>query len=257
MKEILFICSFISLTITSFSQKEEIFKGIELYNRRAESTKDLIASPETINGAIKHFKNALKSRSTEEEAAVFLMKCYYFKGSFVEIEKNKRLEAYYKSKILGETMILKYPGSAAIYFWHLVNLAKWGETSGIMKSAREGLADKLKSLSEKVIELDPNYRKGGGYGMLGIIHYKTPYIPFILSWPDNDDAIENLEKCLQINSEDLMAGLYYAQVLHDEGEEERAITVLKKIISSTPREDNSLEDSKDIADAKVLLAEYE
>ena len=93
--------------------------------------------------------------------------------------------------------------------------------------------------------------------MLGIIHYKTPYIPFLLSWPDNDDAIKNLEKCLKINSEDLMASLYYAQVLHDEGQEERAITILKKIIASTPREDNSLEDSKDIADAKLFLAEYE
>lgn len=257
MKNILFICLFISLTITSFSQNEEILKGIEHYNRRAESTKNLIAAPEAISTAIIHFNNALESRSTEEEAAVFLMKCYYFKGTFVEIEKNKRIEVYYKSKKLGENMILKFPGSVAIHFWHLANLAKWGETSGIMKSAKEGVADELKALSEKVIELDPNYRKGGGYGMLGIIHYKTPYIPFILSWPDNDDAIENLEKCLKINSEDLMAGLYYAQVLHDEGQEERAITVLKNIISSTPREDNSLEDSKDIADAKLFLAEYE
>lgn len=257
MKNLIFIYTFLVLAVTALSQQEEIVKGTAFYAKRAEGTNSLIAKPGNINSAIKHFNNALSSSSTEEEAATLLMKCYYFKGTFVETEKNIRLSVYNKSKELGEKMVEKYPKSAAIHFWHLTNLAKWGETSGIMKSAREGLADKLKELSEKVIAIDPQYRKGSGYGMLGIIHYKTPYIPFILSWPDNDDSIENLEKCLEINSNDLMANLYYAQVLHEEGEEKRAIIVLKKIISSTPREDNSLEDSKDIADAKVLLAEYE
>jgi len=257
MKSFIFICTFFTIAISSFSQQEEIDKGVAFYINRSKETSALIADPVMINKAIKHFQIALNNESTEEDAAIWIMKCYYFKGTFAETETNDRLAVYYKSREIGERMIVRYPKSAAIHFWHLSNLAKWGETSGIMKSAKEGLADILKELSEKVIELDPTYRNGGGYGMLGIIHYKTPYIPFLLSWPDNEKSIENLEKCLEMNSNELMANLYYAQVLNEVGEKERAINVLKKIIASKPSEDNFLEDSRDIADAKVFLAEYE
>ena len=70
----------------------------------------------------------------------------------------------------------------------------------------------------------------------------------------NVSVLKNIN--LKINSGDLMASLYYAQVLYDEGEEERAVEVLEKIVSSKPNEENFLEDSQDIKDAKDLLEKY-
>ena len=183
------------------------------------------------------------------------MKCYYFKGTFVETDNAKRLAVYELSRILGEKMTAKYP-TAPILYWYMSNLAKWGEASGIMKAAKEGLADQLKELCEKVIALNPKYRNGAGYRMLGIIHYKTPYIPLLLSWPSNEEAIANLEKCLAMDPNDLMANLYLGQVLYDEGNEDRAIEVLQKTANSKPGAIEFLEDSKDIKGAKELLVKY-
>ena len=44
--------------------------------------------------------------------------------------------------------------------------------------------------SKKIIEIDPYYENGAGYFLLGAVHYKAPYIPFILSWPNNNDALK-------------------------------------------------------------------
>ena len=56
----------------------------------------------------------------------------------------------------------------------------------------------MKTHSEKIIELDPDYKDGGGYFMLGVVHLRTPYVPFFLSWPDKDEAerlLKIAEKC--------------------------------------------------------------
>ena len=104
-----------------------------------------------------------------------------------------------KGKALGEKYIQKYPNSVQFRYWYLVNLGSWAQVYGILTAAREGVADQMKTHSEKIIALDPNYQDGGGYFMLGAVHYKSPYIPFLLSWPDNDDAInyDNLKLKLQ------------------------------------------------------------
>ena len=59
------------------------------------------------------------------------------------------------------------------------------------------MADQMKLHAEKIIEMDSSYRNGGGYYLLGAVHYKSPYIPFLLSWPDNDDAIKFLSLAVE------------------------------------------------------------
>ncbi|MFH1321141.1 MAG: tetratricopeptide repeat protein [Bacteroidota bacterium] len=245
------------LTFTaSFAQDNSALENGKMwYEKRAEEASGVIAKSETIDKAIGFFEKALDSEDTEE-AAVYLMKCYYFKGTFVETEKDKRKEVYEMSRTLGEKMTTKYPKSPAIKYWHLANTAKWGETIGIMKAAKEGLADILKTMCEELIALDPNFRNGGGYRMLGIINFKTPYIPMILSWPSDEEAIKNLEKSLEITPGNILGNLYLAQVLYDEGETERAIEILEKLAKRKPSQNDFLEDKKDIAEAIELLNKY-
>ena len=243
--------------LSSFAQQSEMDLGTNHYLKRSEgASEDLVALPENINKAITHFSNALSDSTTEAEAVHQLLKCYYFKGNCVETEKDKKLVVYNESVKLGEDMVAKYPNSVHIRYWLLVNKAKWGETSGIMKAARSGLADKLKTLCEEVIEMDPNYLDGAAYMMLGIVHYKTPYIPFILSWPDDDDAIEYLEKAVELQPGHLMSNLYLGQVLYDEGFKDRGLEILEAVSASKPGEEYPLEDEKDIRFSRVMLAKY-
>jgi len=186
-----------------------------------------------------------------------LMKCYYYKGTFVETEKDKRLAVYNSSKALGEKMMAAYPKSAAVVYWHATNMGKWGETSGIMKAAKEGLADLMKEWCEKIIELDPKYKKGAGYRLFGIVHFKTPYIPFVLSWPDNDEALKYLKKALEQNPKDFISNVYYAQALKKDGDKTLAIALLKIVVTWKPNPKTLLEDKKELKEAKRLLEDYE
>ena len=245
-----------SLTLGALAQENPITKGLTYYKKRAEGATGLHVKPDNINQAIAYFKIALEQSETEERAVALLIRSYDFKGTFVETDKKKKKEVYNLGKELGLQMMEKYPKSATIHYWHVSNLAKLGETEGIMKGAREGLADRLKELAETVISLNPEYRNGAGYRTLGIVHFRAPYIPFILPWPDNDDAIDNLQKCLALNPDDLLANLYLGQVYYDEGDEDKAIEIMEKVAMTEPSKANFLEDSKDIKEAKELLVKY-
>ncbi|GIS73564.1 MAG: hypothetical protein CM1200mP10_31410 [Candidatus Neomarinimicrobiota bacterium] len=65
--------------------------------------------------------------------------------------------------------------------------------------------------------------------MLGAVHFKSPYIPFFLSWPDNDKAITFLTKALTIGEETPNQKVYLAQALYRDGQKNRAIDILKKL----------------------------
>ena len=242
-------------SVTAFSQSD-FETGVAAFNKRAEGATGLIAPATNINNAIPSLKKALSDAAVEEKATVYLMRSYYFKGTFVETEKEARKAVYDLSKELGEKQVVKFPKSASVHYWYLANMAKWGETSGIMKAAKEGLADLLFTLCNKVIELDPAYGFGAGYRMLGVIHFKTPYIPFLISWPDNDDAIINLEKSLKYKSDHLMGQLYLAQVYHDKGRKEEAIKMWEKVAAGKASPEYLLEERKDIKEAKQFLAKH-
>jgi len=256
MKTLLTIFTALAIALPTLAQKDELEKGLEFYNKRAEGATELIAKAANIDKAIGHFKTATGNKDTKLNASIMLMQCYYYKGTFVETDKEKRLAVYNLSKSLGEQTMAAYPKSAAAVYWHAANMGKWGETSGIMKAAKEGLADSMKEWCEKVIELDPNYKDGGGYRMLGIVHFKTPYIPFMLSWPDDEEAQKHLEKALTYNAKDFIGNVYYAQVLKENKEKEKAIAILEKMVTWTPDPQQLLEDRKELKEAKRLLAEY-
>ena len=105
--------------------------------------------------------------------------------------------------------------------------------------------------------MDPTYEHGGGYFILGVVHYKSPYIPFILSWPDNDDAVKWLEKSVATGKAKPVQVVYLAQALYKAGEKERAISLLDKITKMTPSKDDPLGDWEQVKKARTLLREYE
>ena len=158
-----------------------------------------------------------------------------------------------KGKILGEKYISKYPESVALRYWYLVNLGSWAKIYGIITAAREGVADIMKTHSEKIIELDPTYADGGGYFMLGAVHYKSPYIPFLLPWPNNDDAIKNLQFALQIGSKKLNQKNYLAQALIKDGQEKKARILLIEVANTSPNPKSLVEDQFEINKANNLL----
>ncbi|MEE2876664.1 MAG: tetratricopeptide repeat protein [Candidatus Neomarinimicrobiota bacterium] len=242
-------------SLTSLSAQSELGKGMEWYNRRAEGSVGSTAKADPIDRAIEHFEKAL-SGNDGSEAALMLIKALYFKGEYTTSDEDEKKEIFDRGKRFAERYVARYPDSAPFRYWFLVNLGSWSKAYGIIAAAREGVADLMKEHSEKIIELDPDYENGGGYFMLGAVHYSSPYIPFLLSWPDNDEAIVWLRKAVETGKPRLIQMVYLAQSLHKDGQKEEAITLLKKVVSTDPADENLVEHHDNIREAQELLRDY-
>ena len=236
------------------AEKRPFEKGVNFYNSRSEGAVGYNVRPINIENAIKQFKKV--SQDLELEAGVYLMRCYYFKGKFLVKTDDEKKEIFSKGKKIGEKLIKLFPNSAAVRYWYLVNLGSWAEVYGTMAAAKEGVAGLMRDHSKKIIEIDPSYSNGGGYFMLGAVHFKSPYIPFILSWPSNDLAIKNLEKAYGIGDSTPSQTVYLAQALYKDGQEEQAKSYLIELLKKPFSQSEKVEDFDQHQIAKSLLKEW-
>lgn len=238
-----------------FSQSN-LEKGLVAYNRRAEGSIEDQANPKQINEAIEYFEAAIGDKDSEIESLIGLLKSYYFKGKFIARTENHQKIVFDKAKKLTLTYIEKYPNRADIRYWYLTNLGSWAEVYGILTAAKEGVADQMREHALKIIELDHEYEDGGGYLSLGAVHYKSPYIPFFLSWPDNDVAIKWLKKANETGEAKPVQKVYLAKALYKNKEKSSAIFLLEDVTNMTPTKVESLADWEQIKKARILLKEY-
>ena len=230
-------------------------KGVAFYDARSKGAVGYNVKPLHIENAIKQFKKAYSE--LELDAGVYLMKSYYFKGKFIAKTDDEKKKVFSKGKNLGERLINSYLKSAAVRYWYLVNLGSWAEVYGAIAAAKEGVAGMMRDHAEKIIEIDPNYSNGGGYFMLGAVHFKSPYIPFILSWPDNDLAIKNLEKAYGIGDPTPSQTVYLAQALYKDGRKEKAEFYLRELLKKPFSQSEKVEDFNQHQIAKSLLEDWE
>ena len=246
---------FTTLLCTLVSAQSNLDKGNEWYNRRAEGASGFRASSAPIDSAISYFERSMDGED-EIEAALMLVKAFYFKGEYTTNDKEEKKTIFDRGKRFAENYIDRYPDSASFRYWYLVNLGSWSKAYGILTAAREGVADLMKEHSERIIALDPGYENGGGYFMLGAVHYESPYIPFLLSWPDNDDAVVWLRKAVDTGGARLVQMVYLAKALYKDGQKSEAISLLKKVANFEPSPYALVEERDDIREARELLGEY-
>ena len=141
--------------------------------------------------------------------------------------------------------------------WYIANFSKYGESLGVVSSAKNGLADKVKLYTDKLIILNPKFNDGAGYKILGVINYKVPHIPLVLTWPSKIKAEEYLKKALAVNPKSISNLYYYAEFLSEVKRKEEAKIILKKVLETSPRKTNLIEDMYDISQAKKLLEKLE
>ena len=84
--------------------------------------------------------------------------------------------------------------------------------------------------STRIIKLDPVYANGGGYFLLGAVHFKAPRIPFILSWPDNNEAVKYLTLACERGTPTTPQIVYLARSLYKKGEKNKAKELLNKLL---------------------------
>ena len=238
----------------SFSSGALIYeKGVRYYNSRSEGADGIKALAANIDSAIISFTMLKNDKAYELNACIYLLKSYYFKGKYVVEDKRNKKNLFNKGKELGEKLIHTFPNSPGAHYWYLVNLGSWGEEYGIIAAAKEGAADLMRKYSKKVIELDNNYADGGGYFLLGAVHYKAPYIPFLLSWPNNRDAIKYLDLATKTGGKTASQVLYLSEALYREGDKTNAKKLLNGLLKQDLSTSRVVEDLEQHQIAKGLL----
>ncbi|MDB2351017.1 hypothetical protein N9W06_01885 [Candidatus Marinimicrobia bacterium] len=246
----------ISLLLAFSFGQSDFQKGVTHYNKRHEGCIEDRAKPMQIERAITYFENVLSNETNKKEAALYLLKSYYFKGKFAEEDKDLKKKILKKGKDFGLGLIEEFPNSVECRYWYLVNLGSWAEEYGIFAAAKEGVADQMKYHSGKIISLNPEYENGAGYFLLGAVHYKAPYIPFILSWPNNKEAIKYLRLAYDTGDVEIAQMVYLSQALHKGKRKDEAIFLIEKAMNVEPSKDNYASDWEWIKKAKNIFHKY-
>ena len=96
-----------------------------LYAIRAEGSSKNIAKAFNIEEAIKYYYQSFNEKNTIE-ASVGLLKSQFFYGKYVVIDNDKKKRIFDEAVKFARKNITKFPQSAAIRYWYLVNLGKIG-----------------------------------------------------------------------------------------------------------------------------------
>lgn len=244
--KIIFCTLFISSIHLLYSQSS-FERGESYFAKRYENSNGLIAPSRNINTAIKFYK---KEKTPQSIAA--LLRAYEFKGSYTKQAKSTRKKIYLRAVKLGKKGLSNYPNEISIKYYYMANLGRWGQSISIIKAHEKGVLDEIKGITEELIQSNTDYDEAGAQRILGAIHLKAPRIPFVLTWPSEDAALELLEYAYEKAPANVGNGRLYAEALIENGDESKAKGLLEDLISRTPRKGRFLEDQKNIEEASLL-----
>lgn len=240
-----------SVAQSSFEQ------GERWYSQRATNADSFRADPRYINNAIQAFKESLQTEKPSEETAIYLLKCSYFKGMFTGLDEDLQKKVYDWGKEFGEEMAELYPESAPIKFWYAANIGRWAALHGFVASATSGIAQKVRRLSNEVIELDPEYLGGGGYRILAQVHFHAPSIPLVLGWPSDKTALKMAQQAIGVAPDHPSNRLLYAEILLEFNEDQQAKMHLDHLAKQMePRHTHLAEDRYVKYRAEELLRDH-
>ncbi len=230
-------------------------EGMKWYEQRAAEADSFRANPEYINNAIDAFEQALQEDDHYEKAGLYLLKSYYFKGMFLDLDEDNQKNVFEKGRDLGEKLEERFPKSAGIKFWYAANMGRWAKVHGFVKAATSGVAKKVRTLGEEIIDLDKQYQGGGGYRILAQAHFHSPKIPILMGWPSDKKALELVKEAMDIAPDHPTNRLLYAELLMSFDRHEEAREHLEYLIEFQPRPDALIPDRYVKHRASQLLKE--
>ncbi|WP_342595013.1 hypothetical protein AAGT95_20920 [Salinicola lusitanus] len=163
----------------------------------------------------------------------------------------RRADAFDQLYQRAQALLKAQPDSAALHTW-----------AGIIRGSQAGAEGGLGALSlvkearsefERAISIDPTALDGSAYTSLGTLYHQVPGWP--LSFGDDDKARELLQKGLNLNPDGIDSNYFWAQFLHDEGDDAQARQALEKAMAAAPRPGRETADAGRRQDIQALLQE--
>jgi len=253
----LFLLSVVLLLTSSPSQAapsiaELVSLGDDHYTRRADGHDGEWASTGPIAKALDAYLNAYELGGRSPALYTKILRASFFYATNAEKDERKQKEILQRATVIGAEAVEMYPDDAAINYQLAGCWGRWGEVNGLIASARKGVADKVKLYGEKTIRLDPDLEEGGGYRTMGRLHFKAPYIPFILSWPDKGQSLKNLAMAVEKGPHNLTNHLFYAESLVHAEAYRDALSHVDFVLTADLDESRIVEQLRDKKEAEAL-----
>ncbi len=216
--------------------------AIEIFNSRHQKANGLQADSSHINKCIAALEAEIKKGNVTEKCALYYLLSLNFKVRFIYTDEKQKKNLLDKNIELSEMYMKKFPLSGPILFEYITSVGLKAEITGAFANASNGIVENMRKCSMKLIELDSMYYSGTGWKVLGILNYKTPYIPLIISWPSKTEAKRILEKALKYYPADVANNFYYAEALMENKEIEKARVYFNLVLKLKNRQNFVLED---------------
>ena len=263
-----FVCTLL-LTLPLLGQVPE---GDRHWNARHDG----LAS---VDAAIAAYQRAVAQNPNDFVAHARLLRAYRFKGAYIARTAEDKKKIYGVAKAAGQKAIRALaargitaelnenqaaaaakaiPGAADIFLWDAVNWGEWALAYGKMAAAREGAADSIRRGATIALLVDPRLEGGAPGRVLGRLHDLTPRIPFITGWASSKEAVRFLHQSLEIDPTSKLTMVFLAEAMvgHDSRARDKAIHMLRRVVSTPNNPDFLTEEAAAVADAKALLAKW-
>ncbi len=112
---------------------------------------------------------AIKSDEHVENLNALAWVCYVI-GDLPDATRAQKLAAYDRGRQVAKRVIEKEPRNVGGHFWYAVNTARWGQTSGIVRSLF--LLPTVQKEIQTVLDLDPSFTPV--YNLAGHVSYEVP-----------------------------------------------------------------------------------
>lgn len=163
----------------------------------------------------------------------------------------RRADAFEQLYQRAQALLKAQPGSAALHTWAgIIRGSQAGAEGGL---GALSLAKEARSEFEQALSIDPTTLDGSAYTSLGTLYHQVPGWP--LSFGDDDKARELLRKGLSLNPDGIDSNYFWAQFLHDEGDDAQARQALEKAMAAAPRPGRETADAGRRRDIQALLQE--
>lgn len=158
---------------------------------------------------------------------VAMSRLVYYVG-FILLDEKKdrdiRLELFDYGVSLSERARNLMPNRVEGHYWYAVTRGGYGLAKGIFASL--GAAKDMRDALDKAIQIDGTFNQGGPYRVRGRMYFKLP--GGIISFGDNDKALADLSKAIQIAPQNRLNYIYLSEVLAKEKSKKDALQTLKK-----------------------------
>ena len=147
---------------------------------------------------------------------------------------------------------------ARLHFWTAIVWGAKGQTAGLLKIVREGVANRMHNNARIAIRLDPSIDRGGAYRLLSRINAEFPRVPFVSGWVDREKTLPQARKALAQDPEEPGNKLILALALRDQGNAPRSRieALLQEVIEAPERPTRLAEDWAIQKQAREELAQF-